>query len=439
MINYVRAFQIFNDLYEPFESADETLALELRFIDSRKNIPPHSTWVIIDDLRERYAEFKKALHVYNNLFRLDAYVSVNAHRWEAVREKAEAKGTLDVKGDSKTVYPKIVGFTLDIDVLKVHAGQSTAPYQDVKEFYEAKLKPFLDVLGLPPRYVLFTGGGVQLRWKADDLYPIRLLDELEALNPIINAYLQPEGKSDNVFDYPRVARVPLSVNWKYGEPIKGKILYMSKEETDLHLFLQTLRALGRELGLVVKKPKKPTKPRLKVPVTPGMRKIDVDLVYTALKPFYIPNFQNDLLIRLFSVLALYKVDIYQALELLSKFVHDPQNTPGHVKNRLDHLTYAYGRVFNNIHKTPLTQIYGEDLYERLAEFYNSLVADLGISYKPPDFKRGLEAREGKVSSWRALYAHLMRVAKIIPQLSPGETEIAVSIALKSIKYAMEVV
>ena len=91
-----------------------------------------------------------------------------------------------------------------------------------------------------------------------------------------------------------------------------------------------------------------------------------------------------------------------------------------------------------VHRTPLTQIYGSDLYDRLAEFYNTLVADLRISYKPSDFKRGLEAKDGKVSSWHALYAHLMRVGKILPELKPSEIEIAVSIALKSIKYALEV-
>jgi len=426
-----KAFLPILDLYEPFEFADELVAIELRFIHPTRN-KKTSYWLLVDGLKERYGEFVKVVHRYNEFFGMDAYVSVNVHSWERVMAKAKQRKRLFVAGDSTTTYPYIGGFSWDIDVVEIHTGQSKDYWNATLSFVKTKLIPFLKILGVKPRYIFYTGGGIQIRWKADDLYPINLLDEMERLNQVLNFFLQPEGKSDNIFDPPRVIRAPLSLNWKYGEPIRGEILYKSKEIVDLEFLLGVLRDIANEHGILSTRPRS-KRPKPTFESIPTLRSIDVEFVFKTFQPFYLSNHQNDLLIRLFSLLALYKVDIFQALELLSKFVHDPKNTLGHVRNRLDHLTYPYGRVFNTVHKTPIKEIYGPNLYERLAEFYNTLVADLGISYKPDDFRRGLEETKGKVSSWGALRRVLLDIVKN----SYSNYEEVVSVVLRSLRLELE--
>lgn len=391
-------FDVVLDLYEPYETAWDTLAVEMRFLRGRAI---HSEWLILDDLEDRRKEFYKYLKTYNLIAHYDAYISANAHVWDAVKEKARKRGSLDVKGDENTVYPYVAGLTWDIDLTALHSGAQDWR-QAIRDFLEKKLPTVFKEIGLYPRYILVTGGGVQVRWKADDLYPISVLDRMEALNDVLNAFLLPDAKSDNIFDPPRIVRVPGSFNWKYGEPRKGAIAYKNlEEETNLEYLLQVLEGLGRDLGVVVEK-----KPKYRPPRSPpkfnGVRSIDVDFIFELLSPLYIVGHQNDLLIRLFGVFARNHVNIFHALDLLSRFVHHPDNDPGHVRNRLDHLTYPYGIAYNTIHKIPLTQIYGEGIYEELAEFYNSLVADLGIKYSAKDFERGLTYSRGEVAGWLSL-------------------------------------
>lgn len=407
----MRVFDIVKDLYEPFETVNEPLTAELRFINEKS---VRSEWMFLDDLEFRRARFTKIVNVFNRLARYDAYISANAHRWEAVDAKAREAGTLDVKGDKTTVYPYIAGLTWDIDITALHSGASTDWFAELKRFLERKFNPFLKELGLTPRYVLFTGGGLQVRWKADDLYPISLLDRMEALNDVLNAFLEPEGKSDNIFDPPRITRIPGTWNWKYVEPRQGLLLDSNlEEETNLEDLLKVLEFEARELGLKTPSHRPTLKGKIKAPSpkSPYVRKIDVDFVFQLLEPFYAPGYQNDLLVRLFSIFAQYQVNIFQALELLSRFVHHPKNTPGHRKNRLDHLTYAYGAVYAVVHRIPLTELYGPGIYEELAEFYNTLVADLGLKYSAKDFKRGLESNREKIAGWSSFRSLVEKIAR----------------------------
>lgn len=428
-LRYLRAsYEIVRLLYEVYAEAGEDVALEMRFLGEFQT----STWIRLSTLDDNATlkKYLKALQYWNLSQRFNAYISNATHSWDKVKQKLErrrAQGYKTAKGDRSTVYPYIATLTWDLDLEALHATKTVESREKAiamaKEIWERKLQPFFESIGMYPRFVLYTGGGLQLKFAGDALYTIDVLGEFANLVDVISAISGPEAKADNIFDPARIVRAPFTINWGYKTPT-GEIIPLLgagiKKYDDAEVdFTELAKALrewadehGLELAPKVTEVDMGAVDELTVPAKIRMRQINPEEVYTLLKPFYLSGHQNDLLIRLFTLLARYRVDLFSALKLLSLFVHDPKNTPDHVRNRLDQLTYPYGVVFNRIYRYPLTKVYGPDLYERAAQFYNALVADLGVSYSASDFKRGLEYSDAsRLAGWPALKQVLLRVAE----------------------------
>ena len=417
---------VLEDLYEPYQYADDDLVIEVRFLGKVKFSRYLSILNLEDELWDKY---KDLLLMHNFYRRLNAYTSNAVHVAEKIYEKLHMKQQLDreagrkprqsVQGDRGTVYPKLATLTWDIDINALHASKTVESREQAlrmaKELWDEKLLPFFEHhAGIYPRFLLFTGGGLQLRFKAENFHDISILREFERLLPAINGIVGPEGTADNIFDPARIVRAPFTFNWGYKTPDGAVIPLMGdgikKYDDDSEInFAELAKALeeyANEHGISLKRAVEAVDlggvnaPRID-PKKLRLKRIDAKAVYELFAPVYVSGHQNDLLMRLFSVLAVKKVDIFSALELLAYFVHDKKNTQEHVVNRLDHLTYAYGRVYNTLFGISIEDVYGPDIYEELAEFYNVLVADLGISYDAGDFKRGLTAT-GKVAGWQAL-------------------------------------
>lgn len=427
------SYLVIKDLYSIYESAGDTLALELRFLGEFQT----SSWLILHDLDspDKMNEYYKAMKYWNVVRKFNAYVSNAAHDWWRVKEKLEARraqGYKTAKGDRNTTYEYLGTLTWDIDSTQLHASKVVESREQAisvaKALWREKLEPFFESIGMFPRFVLFTGGGVQLKFKGDDLYPtIEVLSSFDRLLPAINAIVDPDGSADNIFDPARIVRAPFTINWGYkntqGEtiPLLGAGIKRYKDsEVNFEELAKAIEEWAEEHGITLMKressinfgdvtpPLDPSQLKMK------LKRLDAKSVYELLAPIYISGHQNDLLVRLFSVLAASRVDIFSALELLAYFVHDPKNTPDHIRNRLDHLTYAYGRVYSFLFKTSIEEVYGPGIYQHLANFYNSLVKDLRISYDASDFERGLELGQKDVSTKIALWPALAKkIAEIV--------------------------
>ena len=427
---------VLEDLYEQYQYADEDPLLEVRFLGKVKFSRYLRITNLDDELWDKYHDM---LLMHNFYRRLNAYTSNAVHVAEKIYEKLSMKQQLDreagrkprqsVQGDRGTVYPKLATLTWDIDINALHANKTVESREQAlgiaRELWDEKLLPFFERhAGINPRFVLFTGGGLQLRFKAENMHDITILREFERLLPAINGIVGPEGTADNIFDPARIVRAPFTFNWGYKThdgaviPLMGDGIKKYDEDSEID-FIELAKALdeyANEHGINLKRTAEAVDlggvnaPRVD-PKKLRLKRIDAKAVYELFAPVYISGHQNDLLIRLFSVLAAKKVDIFSALELLAYFVHDKKNTPEHVINRLDHLTYAYGRVYNTLFGVSIEDVYGPAIYDRLAEFYNALVADLGISYDASDFERGLK-EDGKVGLWPTL-------AKVLDSILAG--------------------
>ncbi|KUH34816.1 hypothetical protein APY94_00120 [Thermococcus celericrescens] len=265
--------KVLADVYKVIQDHPEAgrLAIELRFYPVIK-----SEWVLLNDIEDKARDIDKVLAKKNIINGKEAYVSMAIHDFGAVkkkleklREKAEGErarriGLENVQGEAKgKVHPTVSNYTLalvvDIDIEEVHKSRVV---EDVEAVFErAKkgwlaLRPVFEELGVLPRYVFFTGGGLQIWFVAPELEDIAVIDRASGIVPgVLNALL-PEGfVVDNIFDRARIVRAPLTVNHKYKAPngaglgVKGRLIEFNDVRVSLSEVLDKLEAYAKEKGI----------------------------------------------------------------------------------------------------------------------------------------------------------------------------------------------
>lgn len=291
-MNYLRPSSIIIDIYRIIQDYPEAgrWAIELRFLPK----PIHSEWVLLNDIEDKVSDIDRAIINYNIKKKKDAYISMVIHDFEKVtaklkrvqeenktstKKKKPREITLDkIQGDSETTSDFTLALVVDIDNTKIH---DTKIIEDEGEAFEAskrawdELKPKLQKLGFLPRWVLYTGGGLQLWFVSDKLEPISVIDRASRVLPnVMNGVdgvkgLLSEGfKADNIFDPARIVRVPLTHNYKYSTiirtkeggkriaplPVKGRVIEFNDVRISLTEFLDRLEAYAKEKGIPLEKP-----------------------------------------------------------------------------------------------------------------------------------------------------------------------------------------
>ena len=265
-------------------------AIELRFLPS----PISSEWILLNDIEDKASEIDKALAKYNIMKKKDAYISMAIHDFEKVtakleriqkeeEEKAEEKGkkprrvTLDkIQGDAKTTSGFTLALVADIDNTKIH---DTKIIENEEEVFEAakreweSIRPKIQAtFGALPRWVLFTGGGLQLWFVGEEPEPISVIDRASKIIPtLLNETILSENfKADNIFDPARIVRAPLTINHKYKTiiksedgterivptQVKGRVIEFNDVRVSLTDLLDRLETYAKENGISLEKPVK---------------------------------------------------------------------------------------------------------------------------------------------------------------------------------------
>lgn len=264
------------DIYKVIQDHPEAgrLAIEFRFYPY-----PTSEWILLNDIEDKAREIDKVLFKNNILGKKEAYISMAIHEFDEVKKKLEKLQDLEnvraqkegrqlkkitlrhVQGEATgKIHTTVSSYTLtlviDIDVKEIHDSKIVESEEKALELakraWEA-LKPKLEELGIKPRYVFFTGGGIQLWFVAPGPEDISIIDKAaEIVPPVLNSLLPEDYSVDNIFDKARIVRVPLTVNYKYKTPdgkpleIRGRLLEFNDVRTHLGEVLEKLEAYAKE-------------------------------------------------------------------------------------------------------------------------------------------------------------------------------------------------
>ena len=276
------------DIYNVIQDHPEAgkWAIEFRFYPY-----PTSEWVLLNDIEDKAKEIDKIIIKMNVMGKKDAYISMAIHEFEKVKEKLQKAQELEnekaqkegrkarrltlrnVQGDSgstllRTVSDYTLALVVDVDVNEIHNSKTVESEEKALELsqkaWEA-LKPKLQELGIIPRWVLFTGGGIQLWFVGSELEKIQVIDRAaEIIPPVFNALL-PEGYSvDNIYDHARIVRAPLTINYKYKTSeenpkrleIRGRVLEFNDVRVSLTELLDTFEAYAKEHNIQLGTPRK---------------------------------------------------------------------------------------------------------------------------------------------------------------------------------------
>nr|WP_015243587.1 hypothetical protein [Thermococcus sp. CIR10]AFZ84272.1 Primase/polymerase [Thermococcus sp. CIR10] len=272
---FKRPSDVIIDIYKVIQDHPEAgrLAIEFRFYPY-----PTSEWILLNDIEDKAREIDKVLFKNNILGKKEAYISMAIHDFDEVTKKLEKLQELEhekaqkegrqpkeitlrhVQGEATgKIHTTVSSYTLtlvvDIDVNEIHDSKAVESEEKALEVSKRAwevLKPNLEELGIKPRYVFFTGGGIQLWFVAPEPENISVIDKAaEIIPPVLNTLL-PEGYSvDNIFDRARIVRVPFTVNYKYKTPdgkpleLRGRLLEFNDVRTPLGDILEKLEAYAK--------------------------------------------------------------------------------------------------------------------------------------------------------------------------------------------------
>jgi len=288
----LRPSQIIIDVYQVIQRYPEAgrWAIELRFLPT----PISSEWILLSDIEDKASEIDKVLTKYNIMRKKDAYISMAIHDFEKVaaklkrlqeeeEKKAEADGrrprriSLEkIQGDAETTSGFTLALVVDVDNEEIHRTKvienEEGAFEASKEEWE-RIKPKVQVIfGTLPRWVLFTGGGLQLWFVGEEPEPISVIDRASNIVPTVmnGAILSENFKADNIFDPARIVRAPLTFNHKYKTiikdedgtervvptQVKGRVIEFNDVRVSLTELLDKLEAYAKENGISLEKPTK---------------------------------------------------------------------------------------------------------------------------------------------------------------------------------------
>ncbi len=255
--------QYLREVYSPYQDADEELLVVFAYQDPRKG----TFWgepVLLEDLLGDLEHHAEQLLIMNSNT-LNIYYSILPHvksKFEALREKKP-----NTRGNRTTAYPKAKHLELDIDFENVeglinHGKKIIYDSQKLKlaskSLWASKIKPALEEVGITPRWVFYTGGGLKLVLEFTDFVDAAVLlrefgkEELaKYLTEAIGEQAKknpPEIAVDTaIFDEARVMRLPWTKNVGYTTP-EGRRLYIPVEplfESDVQLDFEEVRTRVR--------------------------------------------------------------------------------------------------------------------------------------------------------------------------------------------------
>ncbi len=258
-----RVARYLEEVYGPYKDADEELLVVFAYQDPRKG----TFWgdpVPLDDLLGDLEHHAEQLLIMNSKT-LNVYYSILPHvrsRFEALREKKPK-----TRGDRTTAYSKAKRLELDIDFENVkglinHGKKIIYDSQKlklaVKSLWASKIKPALEEVGITPRWVFYTGGGLKVVLEFTDFVDAEtFLCEFgreELAKYLTEAIGEPAKKKPPeiavdtaVFDEARVMRLPWTKNVGYTTP-EGRRLYIPVEpifESDVQLDFEEVRTKVR--------------------------------------------------------------------------------------------------------------------------------------------------------------------------------------------------
>lgn len=255
--------QYLREVYGSYQDVDEELLVVFAYQDPRRG----TFWgdpVPLEDVLgdpEHHAEQLLTL----NANTLNIYYSILPHvkrKFEELqREKPKTRGTRE------TAYTKTKRLELDIDFEEVdglinHGKKIIYDPQKlklaVKSLWASKIKPALEEVGITPRWVFYTGGGLKVVFEFTDFVEASvLLREFgrEELAKYLTEAIGDQAKKNPpeiavdtaVFDEARVMRLPWTKNVGYTNP-QGRRLYIPVEplfESDVQLDFEEIRTKVR--------------------------------------------------------------------------------------------------------------------------------------------------------------------------------------------------
>jgi len=258
-----RVAHYLEEVYGPYRDVDEDLVVVFAYQDPRRG----TFWgepVPLDDLLGDLEYHAEQLLVVNSNT-LNVYYSILPHvraKFEALREKRPK-----TRGTRETAYPKAKRLELDIDFEDVEGiinhgkkiiYDSHGLRLAVKSLWDSKIKPALEEVGVTPRQVFYTGGGLKLVLEftsfVDAATLLREFGKEELAKYLTEAIGEqakknpPEIAVDTaVFDEARVMRLPWTKNVSYTTP-EGRRLYIPVEplfESDVQLDFEEVRTKVR--------------------------------------------------------------------------------------------------------------------------------------------------------------------------------------------------
>nr|WP_015243570.1 hypothetical protein [Thermococcus sp. IRI48]AFZ84239.1 Primase/polymerase [Thermococcus sp. IRI48] len=251
------------EVYGPYKDTDEELLVVFAYQDPKKN----TFWgepVLLDDFLGDLEHHAEQLLIMNSNT-LNIYYSILPHvksKFEALREKKPK-----TRGTRETAYPKAKRLELDVDFENVeglinHGKKIIYDPQKLKlaakSLWASKIKPALEEVGITPRWVFYTGGGLKLVLEFTDFVDAAILlrefgkgELAKYLTEAIGEQAKkkpPEIAVDTaVFDEARVMRLPWTKNVGYTTP-EGRRLYIPVEplfESDVQLDFEEVRTKVR--------------------------------------------------------------------------------------------------------------------------------------------------------------------------------------------------
>lgn len=227
------------EIYGPFAQFEDE---EFIVLFGYQNPEKKTFWAEPKDLDDVLEEAKDV--AYNLLLMnkniSNIYYSVLPHRKRDF-EKLQQKNP-KTRGSKETAFEKTIALEVDIDLENIEGvinhGDHVIYDLDqlrviVKSLWSGKLRPTIQRLGIMPKCVFFTGGGLKIRWEftdfvlAKDVFDFARKELTKFLEALIGEPAKKgEIKVDTaVFEPARVMRLPWSFNVSYTDK-NGKRLFI---------------------------------------------------------------------------------------------------------------------------------------------------------------------------------------------------------------------
>ncbi len=244
------------DLYSDLQPGE---AVEIRTLLKGERKTIINSWWITKETFEDEKEASKFLTFVSlqSLQKYNIYMSISIHSLQKLEEKClkQNKKWPNVKGTNDTAQSlKILPIDIDLEIENVvsHADHKIYDKEKVKELCKEICEKIVKNSPIRPRYVIYTGGGLQILFVAPPgkRYSTNLLRRFKNVVSDYIKRISSDLKLDvdtSIYAPGKLIRLPYTINWNYTDPdgkilkIRGEILYKGEEYQDLEEVIKTLK------------------------------------------------------------------------------------------------------------------------------------------------------------------------------------------------------